>query len=174
MSTPKGIGKLAHLGALLAAAAITATALIHLLLPDDSLVGNILGWSAFGALLIGHAGKWRHSRGLCEHCIADWPLDSAAAAERATWPFAIHHRARWWTISQLALIMTVWVPVVGRFTMAAMLLGWAVEIIAERRHNLLYPWCPYCHDDGDDGDDDEPEPDDVPDPANKGTKVGVR
>lgn len=115
----------------------------------------------------------RHDARLCGRCMAATPLDPQAAVQRWRPVLRAYHRRRFPVIVMAVFLVTL--P-------AGLLLmqhkhgyayaGYALNGIAylaiglmytvERRHRLLYPWCPWCH--WNDGGDFEASPD-VPDPA---------
>ena len=108
-----------------------------------------------------------HARNLCEECIAEFPIDAQAQAEKHARTLRTFH-ARWWN----ALFLVGWVAALGltfldfrvgdygwSAGMTLIVLGLPVVTYVNRRHGLLRPACPTCRaEDGDGGPDVSVEP----------------
>lgn len=105
-----------------------------------------------GAQLLATVGVINHARhGMCERCIAEWPLNASEIAERRAWVFGLTHRPRY----ALGVFFAGYGLMVGLpFLLGkpwGSILGWTVWTLslltssyARRWHERLMPWCPYC------------------------------
>lgn len=108
----------------------------------------------------------RHSRSLCEQCIATWRTDAPEYAAKNRWRFsAVHKFMRPLEIisafAALVLIATsdsdaLW----WRSLRAVPYVMWAAGGMLYRFHSAYQPWCPWCRGGGGGGAHEE-----VPDPT---------
>jgi hypothetical protein len=115
------------------------------------------------ALVVAALAHCAHNGNLCARCIAAWPLDGSAEAERHRSPLARHHSVRPSLFAAVTAVAAMLVPdrplLLLLAVAAAVLARTSVDTL---RHSRLQPWCPWCQDD--DGPFREPSPDPMPTP----------
>ncbi len=111
----------------------------------------------------------KHDRGLCERCVADFPLNPAQEAETYSRRLATVHLmaerrvAGWYLVAILtACLLPLFAP--GPLKLPAMML-WLASLVSlvyivrsGQTHRRLQPWCPQCGNQGGNDKVDTPEP----------------
>jgi hypothetical protein len=120
--------------------------------PNDLgfVVSSLLGTGAFAVYFM--AGS-RHQIGVvCEHCMAENPLDGDGEAEKHRRQLKITHvlRERWYImliLAALILAVILMIPAGSQLLLIPAVIIWtllALDWICMRQHQRLYPWCPFC------------------------------
>jgi Na+/melibiose symporter-like transporter len=110
----------------------------------------------------------RHDRSLCEHCVADMPLNPSELAARYNRRFWMSHAGAEprFVLPYLAVLIgsNFATGTYGRFAWAIVQSSMIYLILAYSTHRRLQPWCPWCRGGGGGWDDHDPAtPDPVPD-----------
>lgn len=125
---------------------------------------------AFVAAMLANYGEMKkHDRGLCERCVADFPLNPAKDAERyqrrlETVHLMAEKRAATYYLAfiLIACLLPVFVhgalrvPVMGLWLLSLASLVYIVQ--SGQVHRRLQPWCPQCGHQGGQDHVDTPEP----------------
>jgi hypothetical protein len=106
----------------------------------------------------------KHERELCERCINRVPLDPGKAVAKNRLVLRMCHRAKWALGTMIALLLVSYcLPESWWESSLASTLSMTAAItmvFSANRHNVLQPWCPFCHR-GDGGSESA----EVPDPS---------
>ena len=106
-----------------------------------------------------------HDHRPCVQCAGSWPMNPAETAERRhRWLWIAHYG----TVTYLGVYLALWVVVmlVARdgppLLLVYLFAGFPVLVRAQRLHNQLQLWCPYCKRRGRGDDEDVVVPDPTP------------
>lgn len=125
---------------------------------------------AFIALMIAtYAEMRKHDRGLCERCVAEFPLNPAQAAETYRHRLATVHllanrrAATYYLLAILvACLLPIFAPAPLQVPAMALWLASLASLIylvqSGVTHRRLQPWCPQCGNQGGNDKVDTPEP----------------
>jgi hypothetical protein len=120
-------------------------------------------------MLVTWAEMRQHDRGLCERCVADFPLNPAQAAETYRRRLETVHRlaeprAGLWYLG--AIVVACLLPVLApaslylpaRILWLAALASLVYLVQSGQTHRRLQPWCPQCGNQGGSDNVEVPEP----------------
>jgi hypothetical protein len=116
-------------------------------------------------LLLAHRA---HELALCEICATRTPLNGSDAAQRNKIQLRLFHKGRTIAYVMVAMLAAVigaswilhWPEIIGHLAFNISFVETAVSMHVSITHNLLKPWCPWCHWGG--GGDHEPSPEPTP------------
>lgn len=120
-------------------------------------------------MLVSYFEMRKHDRGLCERCVADFPLNPAHDAEKYERRLSLVHtlaerrNATWFLI---AIVVTCLLPhLVPHPLQAPAMALWLASLFvliyyvqSGQTHRKLQPWCPQCGNQGGSDKVDTPEP----------------
>jgi len=167
---PAGASRWGHAGPTIFVAIIGSMAALAVLPVTYPPGGKPLVSLAFIALLLTTWVEMRkHDRGLCERCVADFPLNPAQAAETfrrrlATVHLVADRRAATWYL--LAILFACLLPLFApeplhapaRLLWLAALASLVYVVQSGQTHRRLQPWCPQCGHQGGSDKVDTPDP----------------
>jgi hypothetical protein len=167
---PSRASRWGHAGPTVFVSIIASMALLAVLPVTYPPGGRPLVSVAFIALLLVTWVEMRkHDRGLCERCVADFPLNPAQAAEtyrrrlETVHLMAERRAAAWYLVAILvACLLPVLAPAPLKTPAMILWLAALASLVylvqSGQTHRRLQPWCPLCGHQGGSDKVDTPEP----------------